>query len=325
MKKLTTLFLAVAVLFILNGCEAERLNPLDPLNTTSPVYEISGSVRTAVFPQNPVTGVIVSLGNGSATTMTDSEGNYLIRLNTPFEGILRFSRNGFKADSSFISWNNSRKIILNKALAFSPSLTGFSSRSEVLNRFPSVKFINIRFTAEVADSGATVDSVFAYDKESGRKYYLPFERNSSVYTALFSLIDFPSISSFRDLTGREFSVVIKEKTGHEITSGLGSVKRIIEEEPVLTFPVNGQNLSSAQQLSFQWQAYTPGFGHSFFLEIYTDEITPQLILKSPSVSSGIFSYAPEITLPPGDYFWVLYAQDNFGNLARSKPASFRVN
>lgn len=325
MKKLTSFYLPLILLLILNGCDAERLNPLDPLNTTSPVFEISGSVRTASFPQNPVSNVTVSLESGIATTMTDADGNYLIRLNTPFEGIIRFSRTGYKSDSALVLWNNSRKIALNKVLSFAPVLSGFSPRSEVLNRFPAVKFINIRFAAEIADPGVSVDSVFALDHESGRKFYLPFERNSSSYTALFSVIDFPDISSFRDLTGREFSVIIKEKTGHEITTGLASIKRFIEDEPLLSFPVNGQNLPASQQISFQWQPFNPGFGHSFLAEIYTDEITPQLLLKSTSINAGNFSFTPEIPLPQGDYFWVLYAKDNFGNLVRSKPASFRVN
>ncbi len=325
MKKNLSLIFLVSSLFLFGGCEAERLNPLDPLNTSSTVYEISGSIKTASFPQNPIGNVFVTFSEGSMSSMTDSDGGFIIRLSNPRNGYIRFSRDGFKSDSAFVDWRGMRKVIINKTLSFSPVVTQFSVRSEVTNRFPSVKFVNIRFEADITDQGSTVDSVFASDIESGKLYYLTFDRNSGLYTSVFSILDFPGITSFRDLTGKEFSILIKEKSGHITVRGLASVKRIIEDEPLLTSPVNGQNLNPQAPIEFKWQLFNPGFGHSFIIEIYSDDINPFLIRRITGIASGVQIYSADINLPAGDYFWVLFAEDKFGNLARSKTASFRIN
>jgi hypothetical protein len=97
---------------------------------------------------------------------------------------------------------------------------------------------------------------------------------------------------------------------------------VIRQEVVFISPSGNEVTSSQPDLT--WQPYTPGFDFYLQLQIFTSEIIPQLVWGRNQVSADSVSYTVDQELPPGEYFWVIWAVDDFGNRTRSKPASFRV-
>jgi hypothetical protein len=60
------------------------------------------------------------------------------------------------------------------------------------------------------------------------------------------------------------------------------------------------------------------------LEIYTNEVAPVLIWQEKNIPKDKTAHTVDDVLPAGNYFWVIWAIDTFGNRSRSKPATFIV-
>ncbi|MCB9248128.1 MAG: hypothetical protein H6613_06095 [Ignavibacteriales bacterium] len=59
------------------------------------------------------------------------------------------------------------------------------------------------------------------------------------------------------------------------------------------------------------------------MQIYTDEVPAILVWQKEIISSEI-QYLTDVNLSSGDYFWVIWAIDEFENRTQSKPASFII-
>jgi hypothetical protein len=60
------------------------------------------------------------------------------------------------------------------------------------------------------------------------------------------------------------------------------------------------------------------------VQVFTAEIIPQLVWEKRQLAAATDSCLVGQSLQPGEYFWVIWALDEFGNRTRSKPASFKV-
>ena len=73
----------------------------------------------------------------------------------------------------------------------------------------------------------------------------------------------------------------------------------------------------------EWRKFAPGFEFRYILQIYTDELDKVLVWQK-EINSNEIQYITDANLPSDDYFWVIWAIDEFENRTRSKPASFIV-
>ena len=76
-------------------------------------------------------------------------------------------------------------------------------------------------------------------------------------------------------------------------------------------------------LLLEWRRFTPGFDFTYLLQIYTDELDEVLVWQTETDSEKI-EFLSDANLSPGDYFWVIWAIDEFENRTRSKQASFII-
>ena len=141
------------------------------------------------------------------------------------------------------------------------------------------------------------------------------------YGEEFSLYQMNSLS-LEELVGQNFDIEAKENSRPSQIIISGTLRRIIWNEVEFISPSNGETTSQTPIL--KWKKFNPGFEFSYKLEIYTIETFPQLIWSKQKVVKDSTSYEVDTNLNIDEYFWVIWAVDEFGNRSRSKPASFKV-
>jgi hypothetical protein len=141
------------------------------------------------------------------------------------------------------------------------------------------------------------------------------------YERSFSIFDL-NVPRLEELIGHVFQLDVHDPFDHRITVATPNLVRVIRSEILFMSPSGNDSTSSRPTLI--WKNYDPGFQHTYILQIFTSEITPQLAWQTESVPQDSIQFTVDQDLSDGDYFWVIWAVDEFQNRVRSKPASFRV-
>ena len=319
MKKLTYI---VLVLLPTVFCDAPRHNPLDPGNPDSPVVFVSGEVKTRSLPHTPLCAAELRIDPGNISLQSDNQGQFRLTLQQRFDTWLHASKPGYLADSVYIEWQQDQK---HKSVDFLlnalPELDSLALFSIVLNNYPDKKTFRVKMAVCASDADNDIDSVLVCNQELGFSHELIFNSNDKVYERTFFLSQF-NIESPEALIGQEFNIWVHDLFSHRILLAQESLKRIVEKEIDFVAPANYKVVPP--QPRFVWQDPNPGYSYTTCLQVYTDEIAPQLIWEQSGIAADSTAYTCDVSLGRGDYFWVIWCVDRFQNRSRSKPASFRV-
>jgi len=318
LKKLITYFL-FAVLFF-PACDAPRENPLDPENPDNPFTSISGIVRTVSFPNQPIANVNVFWDKANVLVKTNFSGSFIIKDVKPEEGYLYFEKQGYSPDSTKITWNDRKNISITQQLNSIPKMIDGSIISSVANRYGNIQVYKVTVNVEIVDDENDVDSVFIKNNDLEIEKVLD-NTSVTVFENEFSPSEL-NLSSIDDVIGREFEIVAKESNGKEFNIAQLTVKRIIKESIETLSPLNNEVIQDT--LTLNWRRFTPGYPFHYFLQIYTNTVEPDLVWEKNNISSDKILFDVSNPPSPGNYFWVVWAIDEFGNRARSLPATFTI-
>jgi len=316
-----TILTAFFVITILLSCDAPRKNPLDPNNPDRVLLTISGLVQTISIPYLPVPNARISWQNGQITSISNEEGTFHLETVQKHDDWLFIEKSGFFHDSVFISWANGNDIKINIFLNSLPVPQELIVYASVLNRYPDLQNEQLFVEAWISDQDDDVDSVFVGNTYNNFFDQLLYNPSTQKYERSFSVTDL-NIIQLEEILGYPFDFVVADKFDHNLIIGQMNLVRIIREEIFFNSP-SGNDTSSARP-TFVWHEFTPGFQHTYLLQIYTADITPQLVWQKDGILQDITEYTIDQDLSPGEYFWVIWAIDEFYNRVRSKPASFRV-
>jgi hypothetical protein len=312
-------WVCLLICFALLSCEAPRNNPLDPLNPDSDLATLSGTILTLGLPSQPVTGARVTWRPLGRVATSGPDGGFAFG---PFErsdGWLVVKKQGYLPDSIYVDWENNRHEERTVFLNAKPVCDSLSVYSRVLNRYPDRQTFSVHIYAVVTDSDNDIDSVIVRNTEIQFQSHL--YRNENRYERPFSLADL-KLKSIEQCVGYDFELLVRDRSGHIIPIHQDRIERVIYDWVEFKAPSGYQVVPPQPTLT--WEPFDPGFSLSYTVEVYTDEIAPQRVVQNSGIDMQNTSWTVETSLPPGDYFWVIWCVDRFNNRARSRPASFTV-
>jgi hypothetical protein len=317
--KFSLLHIAIMGLLLVS-CDAPRENPLDPENPNNSFSVLSGTIRTVKVPNEPLSGVNVYWPNSNVIVETNSTGTFVIDDLRPENGYLYFEKSGYSSDSLLIEWNSRKTVSILQQWNSTPKLVSGNLTSSVENRFPDVQVYRLIIDARITDDENDVDSVFIANDE------LQFESNlNNVSVTVFQNQYTPTqmnLGSVDDVIGKEFDVIAKDVNGKSFNIAQLIIKRIIKDLVETITPANNEVVSDTLKLN--WRRFTPGYSFSYSLSIFTNTVDPEMVWEAKNVSSDDILYEVSENFDPGNYFWVVWVIDEFGNKARSRPASFII-
>jgi hypothetical protein len=302
-------------------CDAPRNNPLDPKNSNSTYAGLEGVVQTLSIPNLPIPQVKVFWKNDGRMVETSDDGRFAIRDLAAVDGWLLFSKDGYLADSLLVSWQNRKSVTVQMMLNALPRLNSLAIYSVILHRYPSLQTSQMIVQARVSDSDGDLDSVTVECTSLRFKRLLAYNVDSGSYEKTITTYDL-GVKSLDQVVGASFEIKVRDKFSHRFLLGADCVKRIIRQEVEFDSPSGYQIVPLAPTL--RWKDFAPGFDFEFRIEIFTDEISPQMVWEKSGISPDSTSFTVDRILPEGDYFWVIWCIDEYQNRSRSKPASFTV-
>jgi hypothetical protein len=321
LKIFFTYILIVIHLLLTVSCNAPRNNLLDPENPDNKISTLEGFVKTVKVPRTPLENAEIYWKNDGLITNSDKDGYFKLDNLERRDGWLTISKENYSPDSLFVEFNNQKKIIENIFLNAIPQINELYFYSITINKFPSSQRYNLEVIANITDDENDIDSVFIENAELNVHKQLIYNPTFKVYMNSLLLSDL-NVASIDAVIGKEFQITVFDTDQKKFVIGNSNIKRIIKEEIETTSP-SGRDTVYTKSPFFEWRRFTPGFDFSYLLEIYTDEIQPNIIFQTKLFSSDI-NHQTVIKLVKGDYFWVIWAIDEFNNRTRSKPASFII-
>ncbi len=313
------LILLIALFII--GCDADRINPLDPDNPENVLVKIEGTVETISIPRARLSDVEVFWEKGNILVRTNSNGSFFIEEISKNDGWLIFRKDGYTTDSAFISWRERKTVTVQMFLNAVPKLDSLVFSSSVLNKYPNRQTYSIEVQASISDDENDVDSVFIFNGELNILETLEFNISTGFFENSFSPEQL-GLQSIDETVGKTFLIRVSDKSGRHFDIGTSNIKRIIKQEIEFDQPADNQLVTVPFQ--FRWRRFTPGFDFDFKIQIYTDEVAPELIWERNQISKDSIAVTFNDQLLAGNYFWVIWCFDEFNNSSRSKPATFRI-
>ncbi|MBU0473951.1 MAG: carboxypeptidase-like regulatory domain-containing protein [Bacteroidetes bacterium] len=323
-KNRLILFFTVILLFITSiSCDAPRENPVDPNNTENRLSSISGVVKSHGYPFTPISNADVFWKNNNILIQTDEDGKYSIPNVIKKNGWLTFECVGYSADSVFINWKENGAVANEIFLNSKPQLDSLEFFSVVENRFQFNQKYSIRIRARVTDYEGVNDivNVLIENEELALLKVLTYDHTQDFYEGTLTLNEL-KITSLNEIIGKNFKVLVKDLEDKVFTVGITNIKRIINEEVELILPINNGTVTKPFKLS--WKRFTPGYSFKYKVEIFTNETSPSLVYSKYDIAKDSISLLVNSEFEGSNYFWVIWAIDEFENQSRSKPGSFII-
>jgi hypothetical protein len=311
---------SLVIIFI--SCNAPRNNPLDPENSSNNLSTIEGYVKTVKVPQSAIENANIYWINSGIISHSNNQGYFQIPNVERKDGWLTIEKNGYSTDSILISFNNQKKITEDIFLNAAPIIEHLQFYSVTINKYPSSQKYNLEVRASITDEENDIDSVFFENSELKTNKQLLYNASTRYYENSITLEDL-NITSIDVVIGKDFKIIVLDVDSKKFEIGTSNIKRIIKEEILTTAPTGKDTVDSGNPL-LEWKRFIPGFDFKYILEIYTDEV-PAILIWQKEINPSEIQFQTNANLSRGDYFWVIWAIDEFGNRTRSKPSSFVVN
>jgi len=286
------------------------------------VTRIDGYVKTTTG--QAIAGVKVTWRNQNIAVQTDINGYYKFNNIQMANGYVVFESDGYFKDSvNAQALGQQTKRLSDFSMYSIPKLTNIYLYTKVENGYPDGQEVYLIAQAQITDADKVVDSVFI--RCTSINFIKKLLYNSSIpdFENTFLPSDF-STGSIDAVVGQTFEIVVKAKNRTSLVSiGSSYIKRVIREEAELQSPINKQIVSSPPTLI--WYRFLPGYNFTYTVEIYKDtssNSTP--IWSKTKVALDAIQIVPNITLSPGEYYWVVWCIDDYMDETRSKKASFII-
>ena len=308
--------------------DAPHDNTLDP---ASPVFDNSGTISGKVVrfgaPTVGVSSAFITVSPGGASAMTPTTGEFTISRIPAGSITVVVSKQGFQSDTIRLAVEPGQVLTLESRLDALPQIANSTISTKKIDQWWPGPVYNAFVSAAVTDPDgqADLDSVYCtVDTVSFQMVY-------SVGDKLFEV----SISSDVLPTGNLQWLVGKPMTvyAHDRSRAIGSsdqfyVSRIIESEAVPTLPAPPAD-TVRDSLVFEWDppaSSTILFPHTYKIEVVRVDAGTQTSLwsKSDISSSPPYSYQYPLPLQTGSYFWAISIVDEYGNVSRSREATYTV-
>ena len=319
-----TLLLAGAILLV-SGCipDASHDNPIDPDSRAfSNSGTVSGNVLSFYQPYTGISGVLVTVQPSGVAGWTNSTGAFSIS-GVP-AGTVRIiaSRLGYLTDS-----------------VDSKSVVGSESKADIhLDALPVVGVCQVVtrkidqwwphavysavISGTVTDPDGLGDISGATLLVDTMKFAMTYVPNQQLYQVNVDAATLPQ-GSLEWLVGKSFTVTARDRIGATTVGRPFFVTRIIHDAPIPIFPTALDTATASPELF--WAQSTLQFPYSYKLELFRlDQGVPSLLWSVSNLSSSISSFQYLNRLSTGLFFWTISVVDDFGNLSRSKEASFYV-
>lgn len=284
--------------------------------------KIEGRVKSNAT-KSGIAGVEVLWQNQNIIMETNSAGDYSFNNISQNSGWLIFNKEGYFKDSVYVTLSIQKtKLIDDVFLRTIPKLDNLLIYTSVENRYPDDQRYTLFVQASISDVENDIDSVNVRCAVLNFNKQLIYNSQTGLYELSFAYGSKNSVPSIDDAIGKNFDIIVKDRLGKTFSVGSSTIKRIIKQEILFESPANGVTVGSKPVC--RWNRFLPGFNFKYMVQIYTDEIIPQLKWEKQNISKDDIEVITEINLPAGDYYWVIWGIDDFQNRARSKQATFNV-
>jgi len=327
LRKLLIILPALAA-FVILACtpDAPRSNPLDPYRQAAVESgeKLTGQVvrKTAPFPPLPACDVYILPENKFTTT--DDQGRFLFTGLQFGDHQLVAHKNGYDstwaaipADSvaggGFFLYMNAR-----------PLFNKVSIHSEYIDQWWPDPVLSVVLEATVRDPDGPGDIQSLWLNIAGMDTSILFAATArpDSFALRLQQEDLPGSDLF-DVVGASMRVTAQDRDSSRAAHTDEKLIRIISPAPVAALPTGLAVADPAPLLT--WQPFIASYYFSYFVSVYFIRAgVPTLMFTSAPLPAQQLSYQYPDLLAAGTYFWTVSAVDEFGNIGRSREASFIV-
>ena len=307
------------------SCDAPRENPVDPNNDDNKLSKINGVVKAQGYPFVPIKSVNVYWENDNILVLTDENGKYSISSVIRNNGWLKFQSNLYSKDSIFIDWNKSSEIFNETFLNTKPQLDSLEFFSVVKNSWNSATIKHyLKIKARISDYEGVNDIVNVYIEniELNLLTKLSYDYTNNFYEGTLSLSDL-GINSLDEIIGKYFRILVNDLDSNTFAIGNTNIKRVINEEIELISPISNEEVNTSFKLN--WIRFILGFNFTYRVEIYTNETLQSLVYSKGNIEKDSISLSVNSHVGEGNFFWIIWAIDEFNNQGSSKQGSFIIS
>ena len=191
----------------------------------------------------------------------------------------------------------------------------------MFHRHLSDPSLRMSITAHITDNDKDIDSVYIKNDYFQIKEYLRYNIESDLYELSLTSAHM-NINSLEEIIGHNFNLMVTDKFNNVFELGQKDLKRIIYNQIQYESPSSYQLVSSTPQL--KWYPIEVEFNFTYRIEIFTDELHPQMVWEKDNIPADSTSFTVDRPLQQNEYFWIIWCVDEFQNRASSKAASFKV-
>jgi len=314
--------------FIISACDAPRNNPVeslvikpDTVKIEPIVKMIDGYAMSLDSSPTPISDVMVSL-NRSQGVFSNNSGYYKLLNLEDADGWLYFENENYHTDSSRISWGDFDTLRVNISLDRVPILVNPTFYSVVELDHPDRKTGSLYFQTKILDDNANEISGLRLINQAHNYNQLLTANEFGIFEKFIHETDL-NIDEIDGLIGEDFFLYVNYQNGSSYLVGAQQLKRVISTSVDYISPANNQVVQSSNPV-LKWNRVEPGFSFYYKIKIYTNEINPTFFWQSENISSDVISHRVGTVIPDGNYYWVIFLVDEYGNSIRSKPASFVI-
>ena len=322
-------YLIIVFFLIINSAcfdPAGRDNPLDPESGIySPQGRIQGYVNAYYQTDQPVAGAAIYLYPSGNYEISSEDGYFEFNRLPAGKYKIKAVRKGYRSDSTEVDIdNNIREIQLQ--LNGHPVIEQVILQTHHISRWwPSEDLYYISVDAYVEDpDGATdIDSVWVEVPTGGNIFPLTRTGQNGEFSKTVTDQEL-FVPSLYYLQGKPIMVYCRDLLDNQGESEKMYIPRIIEQIPVLVYPTDLASINNSP-ITFEWEPLYLGFPYKYKFEIYQINLgVYNKIYEIDELPGNTQAYTFTNMLDQGDYFWVLYIIDEFGDSSRSKEGAFRI-
>lgn len=312
------------------GCvsDAPRVNPLDPAIAGSSRLQISGKVEH-LNSSAPIGAALLFLTPGNMVAQSDMNGHFTISGGiAPGDYTLRCEAEGFAVDSLNFSIRQDTSVTFK--LNALPVFERISLTTDHETTFlpPDNYFLNIDILARDTDAPGNIALVWFDIPATGHRDTLQ-EIASVQGQRFFKRIEAAEmgVNSLKELIGKPLEFYARDGEGAAAASGGRYLTRIIDDPPLPLAPITVPPQPPVSlPFRFEWDFISEPFHFDYAIEIYLNvpvALPPEAQISGiPADSTGYFFNPPSFSA--GEYYWVLYIVDEFGNRSRSRQTVLTI-
>jgi hypothetical protein len=317
--------LLAGAMLIVSGCipDASHDNPIDPDSKAfSNSGTLSGTVLSFYQPYTGISGALVTIQPSGVAGVTNSAGAFSIS-DVPAGNVrIIVSCLGYltdTVDSKALVGANAKVDIHLDAL---PVVGVCQVVTRKIDQWWPHAVYSILVSGAVTDPDGLGDIVGASLLLDTMKFAMTYVPAQQSYQVSVDAINLPQ-GSLESLVGKQFTISARDRIGATSVGKPFSVSRIIQDAPIPLTPTALDTAGVSPQLF--WVQPTLQFPYSYKLELFRlDQGVPSLLWSAANLSSSLSSFQYPDRLSTGLFFWTISLVDEFGNLSRSKEASFYV-